>query len=81
MNNLSLDTLLPLLQRDFFMRVVLASVEVIRLLHTQDSILHESFGVGAGGDRSSGADLLAESIFSNLRWQKHKQIAKAKCKT
>lgn len=64
--NLSLDTLLPLLQRDFFMRVVLASVEVIRLLHTQDSILHESFGVGAGGDRSSGADLLAESIFSKF---------------
>ncbi|MDY5184519.1 inositol monophosphatase family protein [Helicobacter trogontum] len=63
MNNLSLDTLLPLLQRDFFMRIVLASVEVIRLLHTQDSILHESFGVGAGGDRSSGADLLAETIF------------------
>lgn len=63
MNNLSLDALLHLLQRDFFMRVVLASVEVIRLLHTQASILHESFGVGAGGDYSSGADLLAESIF------------------
>lgn len=59
----NLSTLLPLLQRDFFMRIVLASVEVIRLLHTQDSILHESFGIGAGGDCSSGADLLAEAIF------------------
>ena len=63
MNSLPFDTMLPLLQRDFFMRVVLASIEVIRLLHTQDSILHESFGIGAGGDCSSGADLLAESIF------------------
>lgn len=63
MCNLPFEAMLPLLQRDFFMRVVLASIEVIRLLHTQDSILHESFGIGAGGDCSSGADLLAESIF------------------
>lgn len=63
MNSLPFDTILPLLQRDFFMRVVLASIEVIRLLHTQDSILHENFGIGAGGDCSSGADLLSESIF------------------
>ncbi len=63
MHNIPLNMLLPLLQRDFFMRVALASIEVIRLLRTQDSILYESFGIGAGGDCSSGADLLAESIF------------------
>lgn len=63
LQDISLETLQYAINHDFFMRVVLASLEIIRLLHTQDSLLHESFGIGAGGDKSSGADLLAEAIF------------------
>lgn len=59
----SFEELLGALEGGFFCRVVLASLEIIRLLRSHSPVLYESFGLGAGGDRSSGADLLAEAIF------------------
>ena len=61
--NIPLKNLYDAINVDFFMRIVLASLEIICLLRSQNAILHESFGKGAGGDNSSGADLLAEAIF------------------
>ncbi|RDU64948.1 hypothetical protein CQA53_07275 [Helicobacter didelphidarum] len=58
-----LEKLHVFIGHDFFIRTVLASLEVIQILHTQHIILHESFDIGAGGDCSSGADLLTEAIF------------------
>lgn len=56
---------------DFFVRIILAGLEIIKLLRVQDSLLHEPFGIGAGGDCSSGADLLAEAVFRKFLLPKY----------
>ncbi|RDU73814.1 hypothetical protein CQA66_01120 [Helicobacter aurati] len=62
-DNLRQEAIQDGINYEFFVRVVLAGLEIIRLLHVQHPLLYESFGIGAGGDCSSGADLLAEAIF------------------
>lgn len=63
MNNIYQAMPLESINANFFARVVLASLEIIKVLDTRHAILYQHFGVGAGGDISSGADLIAEAIF------------------
>lgn len=51
---------------NFFTRALLASCEIINVLSTRSWLLYEDFGVGAGGDESCGADLIAEAIFAKF---------------
>ena len=50
--------------QDFFQVVIAANKEIIELLENGSSEeFHQSISLGAGGDISSGIDLLAEEIF------------------
>lgn len=50
---------------DFIQAATQANEEIFDLIHSHAPSLYEKHTIGAGGDRSTGVDLQAESIFAN----------------
>lgn len=49
---------------DFIQAGIRANEEIFELVQSRDPLLYEKHTIGAGGDRSAGVDLKAESIFA-----------------